>query len=250
MAKAILFGGTTEGRELCEFCAEAAIPVLYCVATADGARAVGGLPDAIVSVRVGRMDGVEMGELLQRHRPELVIDATHPYAEEVSRNIDWACGQGHLPLLRVARETAEEAGDKSFYRLADLIEWLETVPGNIFVTTGSSSAPALCRLTGFQNRVWLRVLPGMEQMCLDLGYLPEHIISMQGPFSEDVNRSQFAAAQARILVTKSTGKAGGYLEKLKAAQSLGIFTAVLARPEDSGGISLEEAKIRLAELRV
>ena len=77
--------------------------------------------------------------------------------------------------------------------------------------------------------------------CLDLGYRPERLICMQGPFSEGLNRAMFKAANAGILVTKNSGAAGGFPEKARAAESLGMVTAVLAKPYESGGVSLEYA---------
>jgi precorrin-6Y C5,15-methyltransferase (decarboxylating) len=55
----------------------------------------------------------------------------------------------------------------------------------------------------------------------------------------------FKDANARILVTKNSGRLGGFLQKFQAAQSLGMITAVLAKPEEAGGITLEEACRRI-----
>jgi precorrin-6x reductase len=53
---------------------------------------------------------------------------------------------------------------------------------------------------------------------------------MQGPFSETLNRAMFEAADARILVTKDSGREGGFPEKVRAAKALGMKVAVLERP--------------------
>ena len=249
MIKAVIFGGTTEGRKLCEICAEYAITIRYCVATADGARSVESLPN--VSVWVGRLKADEMKMLLERDKPALVVDATHPYAQESGRNIAAACKGANVPLLRVVRERVEEQDCITFTGMNDLLVWLEQQSGNIFVTTGSSHAGEFCRLSDYQNRVWLRILPSSDSLriCLDLGYCPERLICMQGPFSEELNRAMFKDANARILVTKNSGAAGGFLEKVRAAQSLGMLTAVLLKPEEAGGITLEEACNRIMELK-
>ena len=249
MVSAVVFGGTAEGRALCEVCAEHAVQMIYCAATVDGARPVEVLPN--VDARAGRLDAAQMTALLEKNKPALVVDATHPYAEEVSANIGLACRNARVPLLRVTRERIAEQGCVTFGGMDALLVWLEKEPGNIFVTTGSSHAEAFSGLTDYRNRVWMRVLPSVESLrvCLDLGYRAERLICMQGPFSEALNRALFQAADARILVTKNSGAAGGFPEKVRAAQGLGMLTAVLAKPEETGGVSLEEACKRVMELR-
>jgi precorrin-6x reductase len=224
MSKTVIFGGTTEGRKLCE---ESAGPVIYCVATQDGARPVEALPN--VDIRVGRQSAAEMTALLERERPALVIDATHPYAGEASRNIAAACEKTGVTLKRVSRESTREPGCLYFSDMLALLNWLKATPGNIFVTAGASAAAPLA---GLKERIWLRVLPSLESLriCLDSGYGPGRIICMQGPFSEKLNRTMFEAADARVLVTKDSGREGGFPEKARAAKALGMQIAVLERP--------------------
>ena len=249
MVKVAIFGGTTEGRELCEFCEKLAIHTLYCVATIDGARAVKQLP--CVDARVGRLDAAQMATWLTECSPDLVIDATHPYAQDAGRNIEAACRGADIPLLRVIRETAAPQGSTVFNGIDDLLLWLEQTSGNVFVATGASLAARLTRLTDYRSRIWLRILPSPDglRMCLELGYPPERLICMQGPFSQELNHAMLKATDAKILVTKNSGAAGGFAEKVSAAQKLGIVTAVIKRPEESEGVLLEEAQRRIAELR-
>ena len=249
MVKAVIFGGTTEGRELCEFCSKIKLPIAYCVATQDGALPVADLPD--IEVHVGRQQITDMTLLLQQLEPELVIDATHPYAQEVSQNIKKACQNTNQSLLRVIREMDKEEGCIYFKDMENLITWLEKESGNIFVTMGSSSAAKLKKLTNYQKRIWLRILPSLESLsiCLNLGYNPKQLICMQGPFSEDLNRLMFQTADAKILVTKNSGVTGGFLEKVQAARKEKMKIAVLSRPKESAGITLEEAQNRIMELK-
>ncbi len=241
MRKVVVFGGTTEGRTLCEVCAGESVSIIYCVATPDGARLVETLPNA--DARVGRLSAGQMEDLLRQTDPALVVDATHPYAGEASRNIRTACEKTNTVLLRVSRGVTDERDCLNFGNTDDLLAWLAGEAGNIFITTGSSHAKVFCKLPDYQNRVWLRVLPSLDSLrvCLDLGYRPERLICMQGPFSEEVNRAMFKAANARILVTKNSGAAGGFPEKVRAAQSLGMLTAVLVNQNEADGVSLEEA---------
>ena len=241
MTRVVIFGGTTEGRKLCELCGANNITIIYCVTTEDGARCTETLPN--VSVSIGQLNDVEMTALLKQHKPALAIDATHPYAEEASRNIRAACERASIRLIRVTRESAIKQNCEFYGGIDELLSWLEQKPGNIFATTGSSSSRALTKLPEWQSRVWLRLLPNINSLrvCLDLGYRPERLICMHGPFSEELNRAMFRNADAKILVTKDSGVAGGYTEKVRAAKNLGMAVAVLSKPEESDGVSLDEA---------
>ena len=248
MIKAVIFGGTTEGRKLCEFCAKNAIPVKYSVATEDGARFVTALPD--ISISKGRLNAAAMAELFKKDQPLLVIDATHPYAEEAGKNIAAACGQSGVRLVRIRREGLKTPGCLYFNSMEDLLLYLKKEPGNIFVSTGSSLAKAFTKLPDYQNRIWLRIVPSLSSLktCLAAGYSPRQLICMQGPFSQEINLVMFKNAKARILVTKDSGTPGGFAEKVQAAQMLGMIIAVLAKPEETGGIALADAYKILREL--
>ncbi|MDR1687831.1 MAG: precorrin-6A reductase [Clostridiales bacterium] len=245
----IIFGGTSEGRKLCEFCASHNLSVLYFSATADGARCAAHLPN--VQTRTGRLDEDMMTDLFVRQKPAFVVDATHPYAVLASKNIKAACERAGIRLIRVSREREKIQNCVFFRDMSGMLEWLENQKGNIFVTTGVSKAAEFAKLTDYQNRVWMRILPNINSLsiCLEAGYNPRRLICMQGPFSEELNRVMFLEANARVLVTKDSGAAGGFPEKVRAAQKLGITTAVLLRPEDDG-LCFDEACKLILELSV
>ena len=90
MYKVLVFAGTTEGYELCRFLGRTeGFCTAPCVATEYGTRSPGELPG--VALHAGRMDESQMEAFIQETSPELVLDATHPYAAEVTKNIREAC---------------------------------------------------------------------------------------------------------------------------------------------------------------
>ena len=109
MDKLLIFGGTTEGRELAEFCVHSGIPAAVSVATAYGAAL---LPDG-VEVLCGRLDAAQIGALLNERGFRLVIDATHPYAREASANIRIACEPDHIPDWRLLALETQVQGEAS-----------------------------------------------------------------------------------------------------------------------------------------
>ncbi len=247
MVDILLFGGTTEGRELSEALKRKNIPAMVCVATEYGESLLE--PGGSLQVHTERLDEAAMAALMERQQPRLVLDATHPYADGVSRCIRGACAATGRPYRRVLRRSAMEAGCLTFPDMASLIGWIKGQPGVIFSSLGSKEARALSEIPDYQNRVWLRVLPSLEGLegCLQAGFPAKHIICMQGPFSKELNEAMFRAAGADILVTKESGAAGGFTEKLAAARSCGMAIAVLARPRDADGLTAEEWLRRIEE---
>lgn len=111
----LLFGGTVEGRKLYDFCRFQSIPVSLSVASDYGMQALGESVDA--SVHVGRLDEEAMERWLQTGDFALVIDATHPYAREVTANLKRACTAQNVPYLRLLRDRAIRAARWSLHRL-------------------------------------------------------------------------------------------------------------------------------------
>lgn len=265
----LLFGGTTEGRELAARLAGRGQRTILCVATDYGREVLEPelLANPCLDVRIGRMDAEEMRRLILEEEPGLVVDATHPYADQVTRNVREACektGREYLRCLR-PRSGEESSGDMGLrsgekspgdmrprsgaespeggvVRVPSVqaaVEWLAARDGNILVTTGSKELAAFSQLPDFATRVYARVLPTLPSLsaCLDQGLSGRHIIAMQGPFSEETNRSQLAEFNCRFLVTKDTGDNGGFREKVRAAGEAGAVALVIDRPETERGLS-------------
>lgn len=250
MCRILIFGGTTEGRQLAQFCVEHRIAAWVSVASQYGSDV---LPDSeYLHILVNRMDWQEMAAFMRNRKIQTVVDATHPYAKEVTENIKKACEQGQIPLLRCLRygdEQEDTAQDGVFYvpSAEAAVQFLEHTEGNVFVTTGSKELSAFTALTDYENRVYARVLPSAEvvEQCRKLGISGQHLICMQGPFSEELNTAVMRQTEARWMVTKETGKNGGYSEKLKAARAAGASVIVIRREKETEGLSLEEVKERL-----
>ena len=237
----LIFGGTTEGRLLAEFCRENDIPCEVSVATDYGASL---LPQG-VRVHTGRLDSAQMREFILSCGFTLAVDATHPYAKEATENILSACKAADIPCLRLLRDTSEVSGTAA-ESMEQLTEILSRRGGNILCTLGSKALPELTAVTGFRERMWVRVLPteGIKEYCEGLGFDGSHVICAKGPFSVGENMRDLALSRAEILVTKESGAAGGYPEKAEAARRFGAELITLVRPREEG-FTLEEIKAGL-----
>ena len=160
MKKIVIFAGTTEGRRLSEILADAGIAHTVCVATEYGeivmreqtdAEAAGTKGQPLVSLHRGRMDRQQMEEFLRNEGYEIVVDATHPYAQVVTENIQDAVKTQSSIYLRLEREISEtpEAENpvvsiRYFESNADCAKALENTEGNILLTTGSKELSTYC----------------------------------------------------------------------------------------------------------
>ena len=98
----MLFAGTTEGRKLCEYLTGKNCDTYVYVTTEYGREL---LPQADnVHIHTGRMDEADMLKELEAKKPYIVIDATHPYATQVTHNIKNVCDSKNVSYVRVLRE--------------------------------------------------------------------------------------------------------------------------------------------------
>ena len=239
--KILLFGGTGEGRELAEWMLSQGLDATVCVATEYGETL---LPDG-AQVHVGRLDAGAM-ETLMAGGYTLVIDATHPYAVEVTKNIRAAAQAAGLPCLRLLRQSDREDGCQKAADMAAAADLLEGLPGKALLTTGSKELDAFAR-PGLRERCCPRVLPMADSLerCLALGFPPKNIICMQGPFTKEMNLATLRQFHVRTLVTKDTGGYGGFRAKADAAREAGCDLVVVERPQTEEGLTLEEVQRRL-----
>ena len=248
MNKVIVFAGTTEGREICSFLKKYEIASLACTATEYGKCRIeeGGA----LTVRSGRLTEEEMEQLFGEEQPEMVIDATHPYADLVSENIRSACEKAGKTYLRLLRPSL--AADPSCVMVdttEEAVSYLAGTEGKILVTTGSKELAKFAELPDYKNRVYARVLPlpGVIASCAELGFDAAHTIGIQGPFSMEMNVAMLQSFHAEWMVTKESGRNGGFEEKIEAAKKAGVRVVLIGRPKEEEGLSEDEVKRYLVE---
>lgn len=243
MKRILIFSGTTEGRRLCELLAENGISCTVCVATEYGETVME--KSEKVTIRTGRMNRQEMTSFLKDFGDAVVVDATHPYATEVSENIRLSAREQSLPYLRLKRQTnmEKEGVRQPFVQYFEdneaCVQALLASEGNILLTTGSKELSVYCREETLRKRLYVRVLPGQESisLCEEAGLTGKQIIALQGPFSEELNAALMRQFSIRHMVTKESGRAGGFLEKVNAAESAKVNLLVIGNPEKEEGLS-------------
>ena len=255
MKKIIIFSGTTEGRTLSTLLTQRRVPHVVCVASAYGGEMME--DSTFAELHIGRMDAVEMKQFLSARisgGEGMVVDATHPYATEVTANIKQAAETLGVSYLRVVRGASDAApGDMAVYSdIRACAEAMDQTTGNILLTTGSKELRAYCAVVSEETRkrTYVRVLPTMSSLeqCISEGIEGDHIIAMHGPFTRECDEAILRQYDIRHLVTKDSGTAGGFLAKAEAAEAATVQLHVIARPVEEEGVSLKEAERVLLSL--
>ena len=204
-------------------------------------------------IHCGRMNQEEIRKFIQNGDFGAVVDATHPYAEIVTQNIRQAMQKMDIPYLRLIRDLQGEYEDnkiRHFDSNEDCMRALEKTRGNILLTTGSKELAAYSASESIKERLYVRVLPGIESLslCIEQGIKGKQIIAMQGPFTTQLNEAIIHQYGIKCLVTKQSGINGGYPQKLEAAANAGIPVYVLGHPSQEEGDSYLEICRKLEKI--
>ena len=242
MSDVIIFAGTSEGRKLGEFLSSGGVKVSMCVATEYALQLIS--PNDNLEIISHRLDCDGMEKLIKEKRCDLVIDATHPYANIVTENIKSSTEKTGVQYLRLVRKAGNSRDERYIYKSTalEVADYLCENPMKTLLTIGSKELGHFVKIDGFEDMITARVLPFAEvlEKCTELGFRGKQLISMQGPFSHGLNVAMIKEVGAKCLVTKDSGDAGGFYEKLSAADEVGIKVIIIGRPTEEVGFGYDE----------
>ena len=245
----LIFGGTVEGRELAEWLSTlGTCEVVACTATEYGGELIDGLDH--VTALVGPLDAAGKERLVESHDFACIVDATHPYATHVTASISELATAHGIPLLRLVRDQGERDACTCVKDVQTAAQYVAGREGNILLTTGSKDlATFVDAVPDFEKRLFARMLPVVDSVAhaRELGIPASNIIAMQGPFTHDFNVALMRQLNIAVMVTKASGKAGGFQEKLDAAKACGVELVVIDRPLEEAGMTFDEVKQHLVE---
>ena len=246
--KIALFAGTYEGRIIATFLGKANINTDVFTATLYAQE----LLDKYDNMKIfsKRVDKNEMEEIFKNNKYDLILDATHPYATIVTKNIKEVSEKLNIKYLRVIRNLDYDG--KIYSNYDEIIRILNENDDNILLTIGSKELHHFVKVNNYQKRIYLRILPMIESLDIanKLGFETSHIIAMQGPFSKEMNISQIKEYNIKYVISKLTGSSGGFMEKLEACNETSTNFIVAASEEikiNNQGLSLKETLQYLKE---
>lgn len=222
----LLFGGTTEGRKASSVLDEAGSSYLY---------STKGVEQEIQLIHglhiTGTMDSQKMYELCQFHQIDLIIDAAHPFAEELHRTVALVSEQLTIPVIR-------------YERIYPVCEYDHLIWCNDYEHAITELiSRAICRplfLTGVQTiakfkSFWTHT-PSLFRI---LNRNSSKALALREGFSEHLLLFYGVSNEAEIIIdqkidsiiTKESGLSGGFMEKIELAQKFNIPLFVIRRPK-------------------
>lgn len=249
-----VFSGTSDGNALAREIAAAGHATVVSSASEYGAELAGKhCPGA--TVIAGRLGIERRRELLRESRAHAIVDATHPYATDMSQQLIALARELALPYLRYERPGAASAQSaRHAASMQDAARLAMSLGRRIFLATGSKDLASFVQAAGADAHQWfVRLAPDPQhlQRAIDAGIPRSRVVAMQGPFSRAANETLWREWEIDCVVTKDSGDAGGYQAKADAAAALGIPLIVVDRPHmeypamaaDFGGVlaALKEA---------
>ncbi|MCI6033990.1 cobalt-precorrin-6A reductase [Fusobacterium varium] len=226
-----VIGGTKDSRIFLEKFTSADKNIVVTTATEYGGKLLEGLPVKVVSEKLPLEN---MRVFIERNSINMIIDISHPYAFEVSKNAMKVAEEFSIVYYRFEREEIHIIPDKftEFENIEDLINYCDGLNGNILVTLGSNNIEHFSKVKELK-KFYFRILPkwDMVKKCENNGILPKNIIAMQGPFSLNMNKAMIEQLNIEYLVTKKGGDTGGEREKIDACNEKGIEVILLDKPK-------------------
>ena len=226
-----VIGGTKDSRDFLEKFASADKNIIVSTATEYGGKLLEGLPVKVISEKLPLET---MRVFIEKNSIDIIVDMSHPYAFEVSKNAMRAAEEFSIPYYRLEREEIHIIPDRfsEFENIDDLVKYCDGLEGNILVTLGSNNIEHFAEVKELK-KFYFRILPkwDMVKKCEDNGILPKNIIAMQGPFSLNMNKAMIEQLNIKYLVTKKGGDTGGEKEKTDACNEKGIEVILLDKPK-------------------
>lgn len=221
----LIFGGTTEGRKAVTICDEAAKPYYY--STKGDLQKI----ESVHGVHLtGAMDEDIMTSLCSEKNVSVIVDAAHPFAENLHKTIATVSEKLNISVIRFERNYPEHNDNLLWFdSYTDAINYLEKNNlDNILALTGVNT---IAKLKSFwkNHKCWFRILDRDESNAIAAkeGFPSDRILYYNQGEDEML---LFEQLKPQAIITKESGDSGGFNEKIEAARKLNIPTLVVKRP--------------------
>ncbi|GLR84401.1 cobalt-precorrin-6A reductase [Bradyrhizobium iriomotense] len=223
MTRALILGGTSDANALAAEIARAGIDAIY--SYGGRTRAPAGQP---LPTRTGGFGGaLGLAEYIRQEGITHVVDATHPFAAEMSRNAVAACADTQTPLIALERAPWVKAPGDHWIEVADLaaaVADLPETPARVFLAIGRQHIAPFGEKP--QHTYTLRFVDPPEGA---LPFKADFIVS-RGPFTLQSELEMMRSRGIAWIVARNSG-GDGARAKIDAARALGLPVIMIARPE-------------------
>lgn len=235
----LILGGTTEASELARLLAS---DDRFAATLSLAGRTASPKPQPLPT-RIGGFGGIAGLEAwLRDHAIDAVVDATHPYADQISRHAVAACQALSVPLASIRRAAWQrQAGDHwiEVSSADDAASALGADPARVFLTLGRLELAAFAAAP--QHHYVARTIdpPGDVALPPDIRFVHD-----RGPFDEATEQAFLTRERIAFVVSKNSGGAATY-PKIAAARRLAIPVVMIARPDKPQGVAMDGARATL-----
>lgn len=228
-----LIGGTQESSQLATAIASATLPCTISVTTESARLLYSNQPKQ--RVWVGRLTDSCMGEFLQQQQIVAILDASHPYAVEISQRAITVAQELQIPYLRYERPVVDTQLLASGVIQLDSFDTLiagEYLQSDRVLLTVGYRPLHLFKSMQDQSTLFARILPSSVALAAadQAGFTPDRLICLRPPVSVDLETALWQQWGISLVVTKASGTAGGEDIKRTVAAKLGIPLVVITRP--------------------
>lgn len=228
-----LIGGTKESAQLALAIAQMTLPCTISVTTESAKSLYPTVP--ALRVWVGRLTAECLGEFLQQQQIVAVLDASHPYAVEISQSAIAAAKERQIPYLRYERPTVDTELNDWPMILLDSFDMLlagDYLRGQRALLTVGYKPLHLFEPWHDRSTLFARILPSAIAIdaALKAGFTAQRLIALRPPISAELEKALWRHWQISLVVTKASGTAGGEDIKRIVAVELGVCLVVITRP--------------------
>ncbi len=220
--KVLVLGGTSEARGLAALLAACSgVEAVMSLAGRTSAPAPQPIP-----VRVGGFGGAEgLAHYLDEQRIDVLVDATHPFAANISRNAEIAAAALDIPLVILSRLAWTRDPQDRWVEVPDMVAAAETLgqePRRVFLAIGRLQ---LAAFRAAPQHFYL--IRSIDPMKCDLPHY--RVILARGPFDADAEERLLIDERIDVIIAKNSG-APAVFGKILAARRLGLPVVMVARP--------------------
>lgn len=231
--KLMVMAGTSDARRIIKKLS-GSFSILATATTSHGAELA--RSSGADKVLQGRFNSQKLADIINEYYIEILIDATHPFASEATKNAIMAADAAMIKYMRFERKPLDIPENDLIHRVHSFeeaaLKTLKITDGRVFHLAGVMTLHHLTERID-PDRIVARVLPSIYSLkkCLELGLPASNIIAMEGIFSKEFNQALMEEYDVSLVVTKESGDAGGTPSKIEAALELGIPVIMVMRPE-------------------
>lgn len=219
--------------------------------TTEAARGL--YPDSsYLDIWVGRLQAAALPDFLQAHHIVAILDASHPFAVEISQSAIAIATQLQLPYLRFERppvvRPAGQAGQETVFSSFQALLATEVLLGQRTLLTVGYRPLQLFQPWQEKATLFARILPSLTalQAAIAAGFTPDRLMALRPPVSALLEQALWHQWQISTVVAKASGQAGGEAVKRQVAAQMGLQFITIARPALTYPQQTDERAIALA----